>query len=78
MDNHRKVHHKMQQATEQFSHLPFNKIEGSGSKGILASGFTYSKLTEALSDTDTSDLSILKLSTLYPVPRDLLTQFLGQ
>lgn len=78
MDNHREVHHKMQQATEQFSHLPFNKIEGSGSKGILAGGFTYSKLMEALSGTDTSDLSIFKLSTLYPLPRDLLIQFLGQ
>ena len=78
MENHRQVHHKIQQASKQFSHLPFNKIEGSGSKGILASGFTCSKLTEALSGTDISDLSILKLSTLYPLPKDLLTQFLDQ
>ncbi|HIO80886.1 TPA: hypothetical protein EYG59_20080 [Candidatus Poribacteria bacterium] len=76
--NHRQVHQKIQQATEQFSHLPFNKIEGSGPKGILASGFAYSKLTEALTGTDTSDLSILKLNALYPLPKGLLTQFLDQ
>ena len=78
MENHRQVHHKIQQATEQFSYLPFNKIEGSGSKGILAGGFVYSKLTEALAGMDTSDLSILKLSALYPLPKDLLTQLLDQ
>ena len=31
MENHRQVHHKIQQASKQFSHLPCNKIEGSGS-----------------------------------------------
>ena len=44
--------------------------------GILAGGFVYTKLKEALAGADTSNLCILKLSALYPLPGDLIAQFL--
>jgi indolepyruvate ferredoxin oxidoreductase alpha subunit len=76
VEQHRHLHQKLRQATEQFNTLLFNRLEGSGPKGILASGFAYTKLKEAIAGVDTSTLSILKLSALYPFPTDLIAQFL--
>jgi indolepyruvate ferredoxin oxidoreductase alpha subunit len=76
VEQHRRLHQKLEQATAQFSHLPFNRIEGSGSKGILAGGFAYTKLRQILAGADTSALSILKLSAVYPLPYDLVAGFL--
>ena len=74
--NHRRLHKNARQAAEQFSDLPFNRLEGAGPRGILAGGIVYTKLKDALSGVDTSGLSILKLSALYPLPRDLIARFL--
>jgi len=76
VEQHRRLHQKLGQAAAQFSNLPFNRIEGSGSKGILAGGFAYTKLRQTLAGADTSALSILKLSTVYPLPDDLVARFL--
>ena len=79
MTDHTRLHQKLEQATADFSRLPFNQITGdrSNHKGIIATGFAYTKLQEALAG-DNSEPQILKLNALYPLPRDLLAQFLGQ
>lgn len=74
--NHRRLHQNIQQATQQFSNLSFNRLEGNGPQGIIASGIIYAKLKDALVGTETSNISILKLSTLYPLPHDLIDRFL--
>ncbi|MDP6041927.1 MAG: thiamine pyrophosphate-dependent enzyme [Candidatus Latescibacteria bacterium] len=76
--NHTEVHQKIEQATAQFSDLPFNRIDGTGKKGIIASGMVHTKLLEALEGADTSSLSILKLSALYPLPKKLIANFLAK
>jgi indolepyruvate ferredoxin oxidoreductase alpha subunit len=75
--NHTRVHEKLAKATGDFSELAFNRVNGSGKKGIIASGIVHTKLMEALKGADTSGLSILKLSTLYPLPRDLIASFMA-
>ena len=74
--NHRRLHDTIHKITEEFNDLPFNRVEGTGQKGILAAGFSYSKLQDALQGADTSDLTILKLSVQYPLPPDLIARFL--
>ncbi len=75
--NHAKLHDKIARATAQFSDLPFNRIEGAGKKGIIAAGMVHAKLCDALHGADTADLSILKLSALYPLPNQLIADFLA-
>jgi len=75
--NHTQVHEKLAQATTDFSELSFNRVNGSGKKGIIAAGIVHTKLMDALKGADTSALSILKLSSLYPLPKDLIATFMA-
>lgn len=76
--NHTELHEKIARATAQFSDLPFNSIDGDGQKGIIACGMVHTKLLDALEGADTSGLSILKLSALYPLPQKLIVDFLAK
>lgn len=76
--NHAKLHAKIARATAQFNDLPFNRIDGAGKKGVIAAGMVHAKLRDALEGADTADLSILKLSALYPLPKQLIADFLAQ
>lgn len=76
--NHTQVHEKIAKANQDFSASQFNSITGSGKKGILAAGMVHTKLLDALEGADTSELSILKLSALYPLPTNLIAKFMGQ
>ncbi len=75
--NHAELHKKIARATAQFSDLFFNRIDGTGKKGIIAAGMVHTKLLDALDGADTDDLSILKLSALYPLPQQLIADFLA-
>ena len=75
--NHARVHQKLKKAASQFNTLPFNRLEGNGPRGVLAGGMAHTKLGEALAGADRSQLTVLKLSTLYPLPHDLIAQFLA-
>ncbi len=74
--NHRRLHRTLGKAANRFEGLPHNRLEGSGPYGILAGGFVYTKLRDALAGADASDTTVLKLSTIYPLPRGLITRFL--
>lgn len=76
--NHTELHEKIARATAQFSDLPFNSIDGDGQKGIIACGMVHTKLLDTLEGADTSGLSILKLSALYPLPQKLIADFLAK
>ena len=56
---------------------PFNRIEGTGERGIVAAGFVYRKLLDILGDDLRADLRLLKLGVLYPLPRDVVSRFLA-
>ena len=76
--NHRRLHRNLKAISETFEKIPFNRIEGAGELGVIASGFGHSKLQDALEGADTSELRRLKLGSLYPLPGGLITNFLKQ
>ncbi len=58
-----------------FSGLQYNRVTGSGSRGIAASGIAYSYAREVLSSIN-SDIKLLKVGTPYPFPKELGTEFI--
>jgi indolepyruvate ferredoxin oxidoreductase alpha subunit len=73
LENHRKLHEKLNKISQRFENSQFNSITGKNSRHcIIAAGFTYSKLL----DTGLDDFSVLKLGTINPVPPDLVAGFL--
>ena len=78
IENHRKLHHKFERLGQQFSDSPFNKATGAGkSQCIIAVGFAYSKLVEALG-AEPDDFAVLKLGTINPLPEDIIISFLSE
>jgi len=75
--NHRRLHERLTEVAARFDHSPFNAVEGQGSKGIVAAGFTHVKLLQALPQGIPTDVSVLKLGTLYPLPQEFLAAFLA-
>jgi RNA polymerase sigma factor (sigma-70 family) len=76
LENHRKLHDKLDRLGQYFETSPFNRINGAnGGQHIIAAGFAYSKLVDALG-SDLDGIAVLKLGTLNPLPRGLITGFL--
>jgi len=50
---------------------------GIGRKGLIASGFAYTKLVEVLKDDLAEHYHILKLGILYPLPKQKIAEFLA-
>ena len=68
---------QLEKAKELANSSEFNRIEGSGSIGIITSGISYLYLLEAIYQLDlTSELSVLKLGFTYPFPDKLVLDFL--
>ncbi len=77
LENHRKLHDKLDRLGQHFESSPFNRVTGAnGGQHIIAAGFAYSKLVDALG-SDLDGVAVLKLGTLNPLPRGLITNFLG-
>lgn len=74
--NHRRLHRNLRDISWTFEEIPFNGIDGAGELGVIASGFVHTKLQDALEGADTSGLRRLKIGSLYPLPRRLITNFL--
>ena len=78
IENHRKLHHKLERLEQQFSDSPFNKVTGAGKRQcIIAVGFAYSKLVGAVG-AEPDDFAILKLGTINPLPGDVIANFLSE
>ncbi len=73
---HRRLHDRLESITRHFERTDFNTVTGTGKTGIIAAGVIHTKLMDVLHGADTSGLSILKLSTLWPLPADQITGFL--
>jgi len=77
LENHRKLHEKLERLEQRFKNSPFNEIVGeNGRNNIIAAGFAYSKLVEALG-AERDGFSILKLGTTNPIPGDTIVNFLN-
>ena len=73
---HRRLHERLDQVALRFESAGFNQVTGTGRTGIVAAGVIHTKLMDVLRGVDTSGLSILKLSTLWPLPTGQITRFL--
>ncbi|MBS7605801.1 MAG: indolepyruvate ferredoxin oxidoreductase subunit alpha [Candidatus Bathyarchaeia archaeon] len=72
-----KLIEKIKSIEEYFNDSPFNCINGDSKVGIIASGLAYAYTMEALRALKAEEkVSVLKLSTLYPLPKKLLASFL--
>jgi indolepyruvate ferredoxin oxidoreductase alpha subunit len=77
LENHKKLHDKLEQLERRFESSPFNKIVGTNARQfVIAAGFTYSKLVDALGP-EPDGFAVFKLGTVNPLPRDMVTNFLS-
>jgi indolepyruvate ferredoxin oxidoreductase alpha subunit len=73
---HRRLLEKLDMVRARFERAAFNAMEGSGTHGVIAAGFAYQKLMDALGGEVPHDLCILRLGALYPLPKQYITAFL--
>ncbi|OYT49159.1 MAG: indolepyruvate ferredoxin oxidoreductase subunit alpha [Desulfurococcales archaeon ex4484_42] len=64
---------RIKQDVEKF---PFNKIEGSGNKVIIAPGIAYSYVKEVIEEYNLNDVIVVKLTTIYPIPYNMIADIL--
>lgn len=74
---HREQHKRLDEFERWAVTAVWDQLNGSGTKGILAAGFCYQKLQDVIAESIPENIRILKLSTLYPLPKDTITQFLA-
>jgi indolepyruvate ferredoxin oxidoreductase alpha subunit len=76
LDNHEKLHDKLGRIKQRFRNSEFNKVIGSNMKRcVITAGFSYTKLMDALNGK-TDRIGILKLGTIYPLPEEIIVDFL--
>lgn len=71
--NHLKIEERNPILGEKFSEYRFNKLSGSGKKGIATGGISYEYVREALGD---AVVKLLKVATPHPFPEKLALEFL--
>ena len=71
-----KMIERLNRIEEKLTEFKFNKIEGEGKVGIIASGIGYAYAVDALRELDLcGKVKVLKLSTPHPLPTKLLEKF---
>lgn len=72
-----KMIERIKSIEEHFNNLKFNVINGNSSIGIISCGLAYAHVMDAVKTLGVEDkISLLKLSTLYPLPRKFVSLFL--
>lgn len=74
--SHRRLHKKLAAIRTEFDASDLNSVSGSGKKGIITTGFVHTKFLEAVEGADLSDVAVLKIGTLYPLPEKTIGDFL--
>lgn len=74
--SHTRLHNKLKAIEEEFEKSDLNSVTGSGKTGIITTGMVHTKFLEAAEGADLSDVRILKLNTLYPLPAETVGNFL--
>jgi indolepyruvate ferredoxin oxidoreductase alpha subunit len=73
---HRRLHERMKAAQAQLEASTVNGIEGHGPLGVIAAGFAYQKLIDALGGSVPPSLSVLRLGATNPFPEQLVGDWL--
>lgn len=74
---HAALHNKLEKIEAWANESAFNTVHGVGRRGVIAMGFAHTKLCDVVGTTP-DDLRILKLGTVYPFPRAVVTRFLQE
>jgi indolepyruvate ferredoxin oxidoreductase alpha subunit len=77
VQKHRELHKTLEQLELWSDKTPFNKVHGKVVRGILAAGFAYQKLMDMVDNKISEVFHIFKLSTLYPLPKNTIANFLS-
>lgn len=76
VEKHKNLHEKLTALGKWADKLPFNRINGSGKKGIVGAGFVYQKLLDVMGEVPPEGLCLLKLSSIFPLPKNIIARFL--
>jgi indolepyruvate ferredoxin oxidoreductase alpha subunit len=76
VQKHKQLHEILDRTGIWAEGLRFNRDIGKGNLGIIAAGFTFSKLMDILGGEVKDDLSVLKLCSLFPLPEKKISGFL--
>jgi indolepyruvate ferredoxin oxidoreductase alpha subunit len=76
VEKHGDLHRRIEAVSEWADSAPFNRISGAGVKGIISAGFAHRKLLDVVGEENPGEFRLLKLGVLYPLPQNVITQFL--
>jgi len=76
VEKHKALHKTIEAVSDWANSTPFNRITGNGVKGIVGAGFAYRKLLDVVGEKNLGEFRLLKLGVLYPLPREVIKQFL--
>jgi len=76
VEKHKNLHKNLKALGQWAGQLPYNRVSGSGIKGVVGAGFAYRKLLDIISGKPAEGFRLLKLSCLYPLPENLIAGFL--
>ncbi len=77
VEKHGELHAKKPQIIAEFNRSPFNQMVQRGPKGILAAGYVAAKVFRFLKESPQENLSVFKLTTIFPPPEEALIKFLS-
>lgn len=77
VEKHADLHQRIESARRWQEYLPWNQANGSGGTGVIAVGFAYQKLMDVVGSSPPNSIRLLKLSSLYPLPENLIADFLA-
>jgi indolepyruvate ferredoxin oxidoreductase alpha subunit len=78
VEKHKALHDRMDAVQEWAETSDFNQETGAGERGIIGAGFAYKKLRDVAGMRPRDDIRLLKLSTLYPLPKKTIARFLQE
>jgi indolepyruvate ferredoxin oxidoreductase alpha subunit len=78
VEKHRDLHRRMEAVGEWANNTPFNRVTGTGKKGLIGVGFAHNKLLDVVGDENRGEFRLLKLGVLYPPPRKVIAEFLQE
>jgi len=76
VEKHKALHKTIEAVSDWANSTPYNRVAGTGVKGIVGAGFAHRKLLDVVSDEHPGEFRLLKLGVLYPLPRKIIIQFL--
>ena len=77
VDKHRELHKRIEALSVWADAAPFNRIMGTGPRGVIGAGFAFRKFLDVIGDKVPVGLRLLKLGVLYPLPRKTISEFLS-